>query len=556
MRQVRQQITEMIPKQLSQTHGKTYKTYFISYMCSVMRLFVHVSLLTMLSCVPAFSDTSTTPCEEPDVCMAQGRESFRSSAFRQAIVSWTKAVQLYKKQNRPNEQRIALIHLSQAYHALGRYERASQMLEMAHQLASAEPTISRTYLALMQAGRGNIAMGTGSKDEAKQFLEEALSLAQEDRNVGLEVTILNDIGNLLIAQDQHKEARDIYKQSARLAKTIHHPMWAAKALTHAAMASTQLKQYDAAKIFLNEAWKLTQGLRASHDKAYTLLDMGLSYHALWQRLGATNKEVALSTATHNRAVPTPPQSRGRAMDGLLRRASQSFHEAVEVAEAEQISDLRVASYAWGYLGRLYEAEHRYDEALQLTRRAILAAQKVDASEALYRWQWQTGRVLKAQGKLDGATGAYRQAVETLQSIDPEVLTRFGPAPSSFREAVKPVFLGLVDLLLQRTASPHVKEPHQLLIEARQTAERLKAAELQDYFRDPCIDLEQKDLTPLDEVLKIAPTAVIVYPILLRDRLELLVTRPTGLRRYTVPVGEDVITTEIRMMRQKLVVPTA
>ena len=43
-----------------------------------------------------------------------------------------------------------------------------------------------------------------------------------------------------------------------------------------------------------------------------------------------------------------------------------------------MGDRRTSSYAWGYLGKLYEDERRYQEALQLTRRATFAAQQINA----------------------------------------------------------------------------------------------------------------------------------------------------------------------------------
>ena len=36
---------------------------------------------------------------------------------------------------------------------------------------------------------------------------------------------------------------------------------------------------------------------------------------------------------------------------------------------------------------LYELEYRSEESLQLTRRAIFAAQSASAPESLYRWHW-------------------------------------------------------------------------------------------------------------------------------------------------------------------------
>ena len=90
-----------------------------------------------------------------------------------------------------------------------------------------------------------------------------------------------------------------------------------------------------------------------------------------------------------------------------------------------------------------------------------------------------------------------------------------------------VYLDFVDVLLQH--SSRVDEPVALLMEARATVEQLKAAELRDYFRDECItDLEAKT-TRLETV---SPRAAIIYPIILPQRLELLVSLPGGLRRRT------------------------
>jgi hypothetical protein len=68
-------------------------------------------------------------------------------------------------------------------------------------------------------------------------------------------------------------------------------------------------------------------------------------------------------------------------DDLHLLSSRAFNEAVAVAET--IGDLRSLSYACGYLGTLSEDEKQYQEALRLTRRALLVAQQVNAPESLY-----------------------------------------------------------------------------------------------------------------------------------------------------------------------------
>ena len=80
----------------------------------------------------------------------------------------------------------------------------------------------------------------------------------------------------------------------------------------------------------------------------------------------------LGRAYHRLAQATP---------GLTLKADAVLQQAAELAQA--LPDQRALPYAWGYRGRLYEAAQRYDEALTLTRRAVWAAQQVDAPESLY-----------------------------------------------------------------------------------------------------------------------------------------------------------------------------
>src|SRR6185503_6986917 len=95
-----------------------------------------------------------------------------------------------------------------------------------------------------------------------------------------------------------------------------------------------------------------------------------------------------------------------------------------------------------------------DAALALARCAAFAAQQAQMPEALYRWEWQTGRLLKTQGDTETAIAAYRRAVQTLQPIRNDVSLGYGNGTTrlSFREAEGPLFFELADLLLQQAKS--------------------------------------------------------------------------------------------------------
>ncbi len=452
--------------------------------------------------------------------MKEGLRLLHRGDFEQATLSWREAARLYEAEQKFSQQSSALIHLAQAYQALGQYGDALQNLESA--LALAEKSNDRTQLAIALASLGNVYIATGPSETARKYLDEGLRLARELNNQDVSAITLNNLGNLLTQQKKYTEALAAYKESVSLASARNNHSLVTTALINAATASTNIKQHKEAKALLDKALDQIGPLEPSHDKASGLINIGLGYFDL---------------------RPNLPDAK----DSLLLLAHKALSEAGTTAES--IGDRRTSSYAWGHLGRLYEEEHRYQEALQLARRATFAAQHVNAPESLYRWEWQTGRLLRKIGTIDDAIGAYRRAVRTLQSIRPELSVSYGAPQASFRETMGPVYFELVDLLLQRGASLQDRDqvgPY--LIEARETIELFKAAELRDYFRDDCVDTALSKIITLDVV---AQTAVVIYPILLADRTELLLSLPSGLKRISVPVGAEALTEEVRQLRRKL-----
>jgi CHAT domain-containing protein/Tfp pilus assembly protein PilF len=484
----------------------------------------HLRLLLLglfLTCMGNLSAAlSAAEISPADDVAAQGLKAFQQGDFEQAVLSFGEAARLYESEGQLSRQSDTLIRLSQAYQSIGQYTDALKNLEAA--LALAEKSGNRTQIALALNTLGDAYIATGPEETALKYLNEALQIAKEVNNQELSAIILNNLGNLLTVQKKYPEAIAAYTESASLAKSRNNLLLVTRALINAATASIQNKQYKEAKALLDSALADIRTLEASHDKAYGLINIGLAYDDLRSRL---------------------PDSK----DSFLLLAHETFTEAGTLADA--MKDRRTSSYAWGFLGKLYEDERRYQEALQLTRRATFAAQQINAPESLYRWEWQTGRLLTKIGTIDDAIGAYRRAVRTLQSIRPELSVSYGAPQTSFRETMGPVYFELVDLLLQRASS--LQDPNQVgpyLIEAREAVELFKAAELRDYFRDDCVDTALSKITQLDVLAK---SAVVIYPILLPDRIELLVSLPTGLKRVLVPVRVETLTQEVRQFRRRL-----
>ena len=221
-----------------------------------------------------------------------------------------------------------------------------------------------------------------------------------------------------------------------------------------------------------------------------------------------------------------------------------FNEAA--GTARELGDHRALSYAFGYQGALDETTGRLTTALALTRQAAQEAQLADAPESLYRWEWQAGRLLRRLGDEDAALRAYRVAASTLERIRQDLAAA---GRTSFRKQAGPIYIELADLLIrraERTANRAAAETD--LREARQTVEALKGAELEDYFQDDCVAALKSKTAGID---KLAADTAAIYPIILPDRLAILVSFPDGMRVYSTPVGARDLETEVRALRRAL-----
>jgi len=221
--------------------------------------------------------------------------------------------------------------------------------------------------------------------------------------------------------------------------------------------------------------------------------------------------------------------------------------AKELATAIQLSqkleDKRAESHGMGILGNLYEQNKRYQEARELTEKALLISQGNNAPDLSYQWQWQLGRILKIQGDKKGAIAAYTQSVKTLKSLRTDLVAISSDVQFSFKESVEPVYRELVGLLLQPKAS------QEELKQARDVIESLQLAELDNFFRNACLDAKPVPIDQLDQ------TSAIFYNIILQDRLEVIVALPEQpLRHYSTTLSQSEIESNLEELRATLASP--
>ncbi len=152
---------------------------------------------------------------------------------------------------------------------------------------------------------------------------------------------------------------------------------------------------------------------------------------------------------------------------------------------------------------------RYWKLIRLDTTGKRQIQEIAPAKAFF----YIGRILKQQGQTEAAIATYSDAVRSLQSLRQELVALNPDLQFSFLETVEPVYRELVSLLLDN-------QPKQAqLQQVRQLIESLQLAELDNFFRHACLQAKSQLIDTVDA------TAAVVYPIILPDRLAVVVSRP-------------------------------
>ena len=470
--------------------------------------------------------TVTMAAEEPSTSSSvikqinTGQQNFNHGRYEDALAAWNVALGQYRLTDDKSGQARILQYKAEAYLAIGQYYKATSNLESALSLAEAS---GDEQLAVQVAGTlGTAFMLSNRTDEARGLLEKAVTAERAEGRPGTAAVAGNNLGNLLASQGEFEAAIAAYKQVVSDAQAAGDNKLAVKGSANIARALVESgREKDAVKS-LKQVTKQAESLSPSHEKAYVLISIGRLYSRLTASSETTNA-----------------------------RTEKLAYHALKVAAdtAELIGDKRAMSYAYGYRGELDEKAGRTKEAMLSTGKALHHLRSTTAPEIRYRWQWQEGRLLRAQGETDLAVSAYKRAVDDLQTIRPVLGVGQMGKRGEFRKESGQLYLELADLLLKKadiTTDP--KEIETELREARNAIEMLKGAELENYFQDNCVAELKAKTTGIDQL---GERTAAIYPIVLPDRLEILLSLPEGMKRYTVRVSAEELNKEINRFRSRL-----
>ncbi|MFN6538001.1 MAG: CHAT domain-containing protein [Nostoc sp. EkiNYC01] len=424
-----------------------------------------------------------------------------------ALNTWQQATNIYTAAGYTQGRIGSLINQAQAQQALGLYLQARKTLAQVEQTLENQPDQQLKTTGLRSLG--NVLKSVGAFADSRRVLQQSLQLLENDANLSQELSAtLLSLGNTAYAQGDKNAALAYYERAANVVS--------ANSVTHLQAQINELQL-----LIATGQTKKAENLSLELQPKFNNLSPSRS--TIYARINLAKSLVKLGTQEYTTSAK------------LL---------ATAIEEAENLSDRQAQSYALGYLGGLYEQTQQWSNAEDLTQQALQIAQAINAPHIAYQWQWQLGRILKAQGAIKSATSAYEVAFTTLKSLRSDLVAINSDIQFSFREAVEPVYREYVQLLLN-------PEPSQeQLKQARQVIESLQLAELDNFFRSACL---QGQIVPIEQIQQSA--AAVIYPIILPDRLEVIVSLPQQqLRHYATKINQAEVEETIEQLRENLEKP--
>ena len=474
-----------------------------------------------------------------------------------ALETWQQAAAIYQELDSGERLIKNNINQAQALQDLGYYRRASKVLSSVQTKLSNQPNSLAKVAALLSFGNtlrvtGNLELSLGVLKEAAKIATELnaaqqnavlLSLGntiqaignQSDRTATIQQADMSAFGclddnNLATASAYYLQATDCYQQAA-LARDLETKTKAQLNLLGLIVGNRDKMPPQPPKpggrMFDSSSSPQTGGdYREAKDVANpqqtildliadikaNLTDLPVTRSTIYDRLNLVQSLICLQPNTLEISSPIAQSCQPPPENSITSWKEIEAEINLALQQAQQLEDQPAQTYAWGYLGAVYQQTGRLSQARQSTEQALLAIDNNAVPEIAYLWQWQLGRIARLQNQPKAAIQSYNAAFTTLQSVRTNLVAINPELQFAFRDRIEPLYRERAALLLNNNPS------QENLRQARDTIEALQLAELNNFFREACLDATPQEIEQID------PNAAVIYSIILPDRLAVILSQ--------------------------------
>ncbi|TYQ24099.1 CHAT domain-containing protein [Pseudanabaena sp. UWO311] len=477
--------------------------------------------------------------KEAEQLLKLGDEQYEKSQFQEALQTYGKALKIYQQ----NKDRKGLGNsqrkLGNIYNALGQYQKAIEYLEQALEIArqvDAQESEGRTLNNL-----GNTYSYLGQYQKAIEYYQQSIIITKQIGDLKGQVIAQGNLGSAYDLIGQYQKAIAHYQKSLDINRQIGYRSGEARALNNLGIVYNYLKQYQKAIEYYQQSLVIAKQIKNTIIEGEIINNLGNTLIALGQYQKAIEyyqQSLVIAKQIGDR------NGEGRALTNLgylfkkldqIELAILFYKQSINVREEirKDIRGLGIEAQKT-YLSTI-ESSYRSLADLLLKQDRILEAQQVLD-------------LLKVQ-ELSDYLRTLRGNTQTAQGVD---LQR--PEQNIIALATE------LNTLQQKDRENKLSETEQQRLAQLVQTERDQNKQFNSFLNSPEIKKLIAELRRVEEqqnlnlssyrklqkdVLSQVPNAVLLYPLILDDHLELIIINAkTPPLRRTVKIKREQLNQEI------------
>ncbi len=441
--------------------------------------------------------------------------------YYKAIEFYQQSLAIFEAIDDYTQTAKSLNNLGELHSLLGQYQQGIELYQQSLQIFKEKQDHSGVASSLNNLGIAYKSLGQYQK--AREFYQQSLAISQKINEPAEVAKTLNNLGEVYYLQKEYQQAKKFHQQSLVIKKDIGDRSGIASSFNNLGEVYRSLGEYQKAIEFYQQSLAISQELGERSEEGITLSNIAL--------LLEEQKQPELAIVFYKQSVnvreairkdnqklsQAQRQSYTNTVADDYRRLADLLLQQDRILEAQQVLDLLKVQELDDYLYNVRGSEETAQGVVERSSEKMIwqgTEEKLDQAIAL-------GKELS---KLDSIkpnsirTDAQKQRIREIRKLQEEIIKEFQ------------AFLN----------SPEVQ---------KQIVQLRRKTEGEDF------DLEQYAQTLQDNLEQLQQDAVIIYPLVLDNRLELvLITADSPPIHKSVEVKREELNQAILQFRKVLQTP--
>ncbi|MFN5398289.1 MAG: tetratricopeptide repeat protein [Pseudanabaena sp.] len=395
--------------------------------------------------------------------------------YEKAIEYHQKALGIAREIKNKLGEGNALGNLGLVYYSLGNYEKAINYHQQ--RLAIAREIKDREGEGQSLGNLGLAYDALGNYDKAIEFHQQQLSLAKEIKDRRGEGQSLGNLGLAYDALGNYDKAIEFHQQALAIARDIKDIQREGQILGNLGLAYHALSNYGKAIDYQQQRLAIAREIKDRRGEGQSLGNLGLSYNKLGNHVKAIDfYQQALAIAREIKVRLGEKNALGGLSLSYFRLGNYDNaikYEQQALAIARELKDKQGEGQALGNLGATYYVLGHYDKAIDYYSQALEIVRETKDRDGEGIVLQNIGVLLSNQNQSELAILFYKQSVNVRESIRKDIKKLNKEEQQSYTNTITSSYRRLANLLIKQDR----------IVEALQVLDLLKVQELEDYFKN-------------------------------------------------------------------------